>query len=841
MNLKYQIEELLDEGADDFKISKVIKEHIKNYLASLDEIFTQTQGKDFLVKHTKQIDAFLIHIYKYTLRKFFGNYIPFANQIPITLTAMGSFGREELCVYSDIDLMIVYKDIPGYNLEAIIESILYLAWDSGLKLGHRVHKVDEIFEASNTDLTIKTAMMESRFLCGSNFLWMEIGGELNKIAKYHLKAFVHEKVEAHVKRRLENPMSMEPDIKSSVGGLRDTNTIIWLSRAILNISKTKDLVPKYISEAEFKEYRIALEFLYRVRSALHLSAKKKQDKLILDFIPDIAKKLGFQDKKLKNSQIQLCEKTFASMHTIDITCRIFLNKLTSTFFFDKKSIAKLRANMIFPHIYRFEHTIVASKKIKPTSLLNIVKQLPLFDDDALKFDITYIDYIRKSDTSIDMSADIHKEFKKVFFNKYIYKTFTALYQANLLQQLIKPFGHILNQAQFDGYHKYPVDEHSLLGLFHLENIKEPFLQALYDDLCGEGKALIKLVILLHDIGKGRNGDHRDVGAKIFRSYATQLGFSNDAVNTGSILIKYHTHMSNIALREDIYSEEVILNFITKIENPQILKLLYILTYCDVNSVGQNIYSAFAAKLLRELYNLSDEMFDKKELIGEAKRRIRKENILKKNEEFLSLSKILQRKILSITSNYFFIKHKPHEILKIAQIAQDATPYEFKVENDTHLSISIIRSEELNVGYLLGKLNFLDLINMEIFKLYDDKKYFKIEFNKKIDDSDIGYIGQLIKSSFDMSKKTTLCKPVIRSNEIEMDCEHSKSIAKLTVDTANQKGMMAYMMGVFDDEEIAVSTAKIQTIKNRARNLFLIEKKIDLCENKDKLLELFITK
>ena len=180
MELKYKIEELMSENADDFKISKLIKEHIKEYLNSLDDIFTQNQGKDFLVKHTKKIDQFLILIYKYSLRKFFGDYLPFANHIPITLTAMGSYGREELCVYSDIDLMIVYKDIEGYNLEPIIESMLYLAWDAGLKLGHRVHKVDELFDASNSDLTIKTAMLESRYLCGSNFLWMEIGKELKR-------------------------------------------------------------------------------------------------------------------------------------------------------------------------------------------------------------------------------------------------------------------------------------------------------------------------------------------------------------------------------------------------------------------------------------------------------------------------------------------------------------------------------------------------------------------------------------------------------------------------------------------------------------------------------------
>jgi [protein-PII] uridylyltransferase len=131
--------------------------------------------------------------------------------------------------------------------------------------------------------------------------------------------------------------------------------------------------------------------------------------------------------------------------------------------------------------------------------------------------------------------------------------------------------------------------------------------------------------------------------------------------------------------------------------------------------------------------------------------------------------------------------------------------------------------------------------MDMFKLYDDKKYLKIDFHEKVEEGDIHNIEMLIKQSFNMSKSTTLCKPIIKEDEISMDCEHSKSLIKITVNTQNQNGLMAYMMSVFDDENIEVSTAKILTIKNRARNLFLIEKKINLCEDKNKILELFITR
>jgi [protein-PII] uridylyltransferase len=839
LDLKYQIEDLISQGASDFEISKIIKTHIKNYLSSLDTIFEQNQGKDFLVKHTKHLDNFLILIFKYTIRKFFGDYMPFQNQIPISLIAMGSYGREELCIYSDIDLMIVYKDIQGYNVEPIIESMLYLAWDAGLKLGHRTHKVEELFDASNTDLTIKTAMLESRFLYGSNFLWMETVREINRIRTFQINNFIKEKLQAHELRRQEYPISMEPEIKNGVGGLRDTNTLFWIAKAILNISKLKDLVPKYIDEEEFKEFRMALEFLFRVRSALHISAKKKQDRLNLEYIPDIATKLGFKDKKTKKAQVELCERTLSSMHTIDITTQIFLKKLTSNYLFDKNNLSCLREKRLEKGIYNLDGTITASRFQRAIPLLELLHKLAHYDFANLHYDIRFVDFARKSTYTKKNSEKMYRTFKVLLFNNYLYETLVMLYDAKLLPQLVKPMHHILNLPQFDGYHEYPVDKHSILCLYHLEHIDSPLIQALFDDLCDEGKALLRLVILLHDIGKGRSADHRELGAVIFRTYAAKLEFSEEAIKTGNILIKHHTLMSSIANKEDIYSEEVILSFITKLGDIKILKLLYILTYCDVNAVGKNIYTNFSAKLLRELYSLSVDMFDKKELIGETKRRLRKENSLKRYEPFKEFPKIIQRKTLQIASNLFFIKLKPYEIVEIVDNAKDVTSYKYSIENISHLSLSIIKSTDFNLGYLLGKLSFLDLSNMDIFKLFDDKKYFKIDFNERIDDEELPYVRQLIEESFDMSKKTQLIKPVILEKEIDLDCEHSKSYAKMTINAKNQKGMMAYMMSIFDQESIEVANAKIVTIKNRARNLILIEKKIHLCDNKQKILEFFI--
>lgn len=840
MEIEEIIEDLIDKNADDFEISKLIKEHIKNYLGSLNEIFVENQGKDFLVKHAKKIDQFIILIYKYTLRKYFGNYMPFVNSIPVVLVGMGSYGREELCVYSDIDLMVVYKAVPGYNIEPMIQSMLYLAWDAGIKLGHRTHKLEELVPASNQDLTIKTAMLESRFLCGSKLLWMETEREILKIQKWQKKEVIAQIVAANEERRAKHPMSMEPNIKEGVGGLRDANTLSWICKILFGSIRIRDRVPEIINEEEYREFRSSLEFLYRVRSALHLSAKKKQDVLNLEFIPDVAQKLGFQNKILKNAQMQLASRTMASMHTIDVTCKIFMRKLTASILAHPTRLTELKKGRIEKGLYVVDDCVFASLKKPSPSLSVVLEQLQQFDDPRLSFDISYVSYIKNCHYTSHNSKKIYKKFRALLFQPNLYALFSLLYEASLLQQLIKPFRQILNLAQFDGYHKLPVDIHSLHTLYHLENIKEPFIKSLFDDLCPEGRALMKLVAFIHDIGKGRKGDHSELGAKIFRAYAMKLEFSEQAIETGITLIKHHTLMSNTANREDIYDEKVVLAFISKLQSPQILKMLYILTYADTNAVNDNIYTGFIAKLLREFYNYSLEMFDKEELIDETTKRLRKENSLKKSPEFLELSKALQKKTLSVQSNFFFLKQKPSAIVQIVKEAEATKEdhYSYKITNDSHLSITVIRGKNFNIGYLLGKLSYLDLVQMDIYKLFDGKKYFQIDFNEKVTENDIELICELIDNSFDMSKKVTLKKPTILKGEIDINCEHSKSYALMHVNTKNQHGLMAYFMSVFDEHGIDIAMAKIQTIKNRTRNLLLIEKTVGLCNNGEDILDYF---
>jgi len=305
--------------------------------------------------------------------------------------------------------------------------------------------------------------------------------------------------------------------------------------------------------------------------------------------------------------------------------------------------------------------------------------------------------------------------------------------------------------------------------------------------------MLKLVTFLHDAGKGRKRDHHFVGASLFKVFANKLHIDPELIKMGETLILYHTLMSNVAQREDLYSEKVILAFASHFKTKKLLDMIYILTYADMHGVGKGTYNSFNARLIKTLYMRSIESLSHTLMLDKAAKRIKKEQTLKKHPKFLTLSRTEQKKILEIPSNLLFLRYKPEKIV------------------------------------VLSKLSNLDVVNMDICKLFDDLKYFKIDFSAKVDKEDILLIEEILHNSFDDSKKSRLQLPVIQRKELEIDCEHS-------LNTTNQKGLLAYIINMFDELGIDIVSAKIHTLKNSVRDIFLIEKNGNFCHNTDKIID-----
>lgn len=829
MGIAEEIEDLIEQNCSDFEISKQFKFHIQEYKNSLETLFERSQGKDFLVIHTKKLDSIISLMYKTVLRRLFGNYLPMRSSIPIALIALGSYGREQLCVHSDIDLMIVYEKNDGYNTAAIIEKFLYLAWDAGLKLGHRVHEAGDLLNASREDITIRTAMLESRLIIGSPFTWSATQSRLTMIRNDNPKAFIMAKIEEAEIRRRKFPSSMQPHIKEGVGGLRDSQLLYWIAKTIHGVTSLKELSGKLFSDEHYREYRIALELLFRVRSALHLLSGKQQDQLVLDYMPRIAQMLGFSDER------RLVSRLLEAQWRINNFTQIYVKKMARGYLYDADQTKSLRSDRIHKGFYAIDGVIYASYHTPTPAIDTLLEILVMLEDREWKFDPSVLSHFTYVSIRHPLKTKTYTLLRKLFERDHLYVILKLFYDAGILHHLIGAFKKVLHLPQFDGYHHYPVDLHSIKCIEALERVNDPHVEKLYKALHSHDKLLLKAVILMHDTGKGRKQDHSEVGTKLILPFIKNLKLPSQQFERAVLLVRHHTLMSNVAYRENLYHEKTLYQFMSKIKSPENLTLLYILTYADINGVGPGTYTSFGANLLYELYEASLEIASQNDRITDAIKRQNKEKRLMHDPEFLHLSKIEQKKILSIESNLFFFKHTSAEIITVFKEAFQCQTFTYQLNIDGGLVIHIFRRIPLNLGYLLGKLSYLDVASMDIFTLFDGIKYFKIEFLQRPQEGTMEQIEQTVEEAFDMSKKLQLTKPVIKPHEITLDCDHSIHYAQLNLNTTNQRGLLAYFVQLFDEANINIATAKIHTNKNMARDHFLIEKQNKMCDNAHQII------
>ena len=833
MDIKLRIEDIIEKNGSDFELSKLFKVYINEYKSSLPQLFQSSQGKDFLVKHTKKLDSIIDLMYKTVLRRIFGNYLPMRSSIPIAVVALGSYGREQLCVHSDIDLLIVYENIDGYDTHLIMEKLFYLAMDAGLKLGHRVHTTDDLFKASNEDITIKTSLMEARLITGSPFTWHETGRQLKKIRLHQQKEFILAKIEEAQKRRKKYPISMQPNIKESVGGLRDSQLIFWIAETIYGVANLKDLENKLFSESEYKEYRIALELLFRVRSALHLITNKQEDKLLLEHMPQVTSMLGFKDTK------KMATKVLQAQWRINNFTQIFVKKMVRPYIADMSYVSKFRDSRVAKGIYALDGRLFASYNLQAmpiNSLLEILISLP---DISYRYDAGFLNQFTYTQIKHPLRVKTYALLKELFTRRNLYCFLKLFYDAGILHQLFSNFKKVLHLPQFDGYHHYPVDIHSLKSVEALENIKEPFIQSLYEELSNEEKTLLKIVVLFHDTGKGRKQDHCEVGAKLIVPFAKHLKIKEELISIAVTLIKHHVKMSSVAFKENIHNEKTLYKFMSNIGNSKNLKLLYILTYADINGVGGDTYNSFNSRLLLDLYKSALEISENSDRITDATKRLNIEKRVKNQSDFKELASLMQKKILRVESNLFFFKHTPADIIAIAKKARETKEYSFNIRSEKSLTIEIYRKIPLNIGYLLATLSYLDVGNMEIFTLFDDVKYFRIDFIQNVDNNELIQLEDIVNNAFEMDRVVKLSDIKLSKDSINIDCDHSLTHAELNIQTSNQRGLLAFIMAAFEELNINIVTAKIHSTKHKVRDSFLMEKQNNICDNVTKIYELLV--
>ncbi|WP_107686883.1 HD domain-containing protein [Campylobacter concisus] len=815
-----------------------IKEKFLDFKANLPKHFQKNQGRNFANFLAKEYDDFIKSYLNETMRDFFDDFVPQNDSFAFSVLATGKYAQTLLSANSELEILLVYKNLKGYNIKNFLKEFSEILSSSGINFYIKSVEIDEIFTNYKDDLKFKSETSQVRYICGSKSLYRLVKSEIVKLKEFDKKAFLNYHLKAFLPFSSISYLAQEPNLKSGFGGIDEIYHLNCILNCLDSDISVRSQALKVMNEKEIASFNLNVDFLLSLLTTLNLT--QNSDTFSASSVEITTNFMQTKSKKLQDNESVISQKMLSSMNNVAIYSRFIVASLCRPFFkselnFDQRKFARLKNGF-----YEINGVIYVPLHKKPALIENLITELLELKDVDYKFDISAIFYIKRAIITKSGLERAISEFKKIFLRKNSYAILKSLLDAQMIQILIKPMEHISQLAQYDGYHEFTVDEHSILSVKFLENIKDKFIKNLYTELCLEGKTMLKIVTLMHDVGKGLGKDHANIGANIFRAYANKLNLSQKAVNIGVILIKYHTLMSNVSNREDIYSQRVIFAFISKLGDKQVLKLLYILSYCVINATNERLYNAYTAKLLRELYEISLSAFSDENLLDEATRRVKKEQSIKRNSEFLALESNLQDKIFKITSNLVFIKYSASEIINLSKVADSLDATEIFINNSKNLSIQIYTKKSLNLSALLYEFAKFDLAYMEIFELFEKKFYIRLDFNQNVKKEELENTKNLALKSLNSEVLKEPLKPNINKDEINFELNHSKDYAKLSINAKDQRGLMAYVMSVFDRLHFQVTSARIQTVKNRTRNLFLIEKNERLESKGDEILNLLIS-
>ncbi|MFD2261848.1 [protein-PII] uridylyltransferase [Lacibacterium aquatile] len=631
----------------------------------------------------------------------------------LSIVAVGGYGRGELAPQSDVDLLFLlpYKQTPMG--EQIVEHMLYILWDLGLKVGHATRSVDECLRMARSDVTIRTALLESRYLWGDESLFTELKTRFDaEVVAGTSRDFVEAKLaerDARHARMGDSRYVVEPNIKEGKGGLRDLHTLFWIAKYAYRVDSVEALTAKgVLSRAEANRFIKAEAFLWEVRFTLHYIADRAEERLTFDVQPEIARRLGYSDRTTSKGVERFMKHYFLVAKDIGDLTRIFCAALEAEQrrkprFGGLSRFFSPRSREAHGFVVEGDRLSVGSPEAFLTDPVNILRLF--WESDRTGFDIhpTALRLIHQNLKKIDADLRANPEANRLFLEILTSKndpenTLRRLNEAGVLGRFVPDFGRVVAQMQFDMYHVYTVDEHTIFAIGILARIEQ---QLLTDELPLASSLMPKLLsrralyvaVLLHDIAKGRGGDHSVLGEQVAYKLGPRFGLSEEETETVAWLVRWHLAMSNTAFRRDLQDPKTISDFVELVQSPERLKLLLVLTVVDIRAVGPKVWNAWKAGLLRELYHLAaDKMAggDVAEKTSGTERRLSavQEQLRADLTDFTSAE---VDQFLALGTRAYFLTTDPGAILRHARLVkramQDRAPLSIDTRVDTHRGIT----------------------------------------------------------------------------------------------------------------------------------------------------------
>jgi [protein-PII] uridylyltransferase len=542
--------------------------------------------------------------------------------IRFAFVAVGGYGRRELCLYSDIDILLLFEKKVPPQAKNFVQEMLFPLWDLGFDLGHSTRTIKDCLDMAKRDLEVLTSLLDARFIGGEYTLYLDLIEKLYRKVISKKKRALYQWLLEQNKKRLEafgdSSYLLEPDLKEGIGGLRDYHHMLWLAKVSFGPRETHDQVFRArLSYQEYQELRQHVNFLLDIRNHLHLLSRRRNDRLTFEYQEEIAARLGLRDHKSSLAVEQFNSLVHATMAALKSLSYYFIADL----FPDKKKAQKIRQIRDIPQglaVEGEELNFTSSGAIrKKQSLLMTIFELsarlgyPL----SLGARRQVREHSYLVDDSFRESKKIIDSFVKIVTkSNYTFETLSVMADIGFLDSFIPEFGRIHTRVEFDSYHIYPVGIHSLQTVKYLKGLakeRDTLLRDLFIEL--QHPERLFFAGLFHDIGK-INSDHARSGAKITKTILKRLELTDDEIEDICFLVYSHLLLAETATRRDLNDEKVIVQCARMIGSQERLKLLYLLTWADSRATGPKAWNDWTANLISELFFKVLHIMENKELI-----------------------------------------------------------------------------------------------------------------------------------------------------------------------------------------------------------------------------------
>ena len=797
------------------------------------------------------IDQLLIHLWRTH-----ANYCPSV----ASLVAVGGYGRAELHPSSDVDIMLlVPDDLPG-SVEPELSDFITALWDVGLEIGHSVRTVAQCVDEAARDLTVATTLIEARLIDGPVALFEEMLENTAPDRIWPPDLFFEEKRKEQIARHHryhDTGNNLEPNVKGSPGGLRDIQMIGWVAKRHFGVQTLDELVQhKFLTPMQLQRLNEGQAFLWRVRFGLHILTGRREDRILFDHQINLAKLLGYEDATHTLAVEQLMQHYYRSVMELSRLNEMLLQLFEEAILMDPTA-APEPLNDRFQIKNGYLQTV--NEQVfnnDPSALLEVFLLLQQ-DSDIRGVSAYTVGLIKRSLHLIDEGFRQNPRNHRLFLQilrapEGVTHELRRMNLYGVLGLYIPAFGLIVGRMQYDLFHAYTVDEHTLFVVSNLRRFalsrydKEfpfcsPIMQALYKP------EIVYLAGLFHDIAKGRGGDHSELGAVDAESFCLEHGLGEYDARTVAWLVRNHLILSTTAQKKDIGDPNVINEFAGIVRDPLHLDYLYLLTVADVRGTDPKLWNSWKARLFQDLYKLTQRAFhrglenpiDREQLVKEKQ---------KKARDSLRTAGVTDERIdevWSLLNEAYFLRHRPNEIvwhttwLADSDAASDDGLLDVRRQRNGDGVEAVFYTSRTHRTFahataVLDELG-MNIVDARILPLengYSIDSFVFMELDKRIeiDEARLSKIHRSLTRVFtaDDEKVAAVTRSAPRqarmfttTTSIEFDSDISNGRTVLELVAADRPGLLSIVGQAFIAQGIDIEAAKIMTIGERAEDVFYI--------------------